>query len=374
MNRLSLNLDIGSILNHKQLAIMKNKYFFALLLPCLFLNGCIFPEQKFERFFAWSLPRTEELVQKSADVGVTDAVVSHGNALQLALAKKYGIRTYPCLMPLESLWKKRQPGQPAPLQVMSPSQEALHKFRWVDQAEGVDLPSHHGGEPPFDISTGKYLPDVLPTRLLCLGSPAVRAMCKEYLTEMCANNDYAGIAFDYVGFMNYRRCHCQDCQDKLAEYCRKHQLTSTPLDLEEAFFQEQLVSFYHEMVEQVKSLRPEMLTFAHLYPVFLPNPLYGRLLKLDFCAETAAWYFPWPEKKILEYSRIISRYPAGVHFIGYYNTPMKNFPEKQPALVERELQTMLSGGATHLSVCGFEHVVKNPAIYDVFKRYLRHAK
>lgn len=354
---------------------MKNKLSFILPISCLFLAGCIFPEQKFDRFFAWSLPRTEEMVAKSAALGVTDAVVSHGNAKQLALARKYGIRAYPCLVPQHSLWKQRRPDQEAPLQVMSASQEALHKFRWVDKAEGADLPSHHGGEPPFDISTGKYLPDVLPTRLLCLGSPAVRQMCKEYLSEMCANPDYAGIAFDFVGFMNFRRCHCQDCQAKLEEYCHTNQpAAASGLNQEETFFLEQLVSFYREMIAHIKAQRPEMLTFAHLYPAFLPEPLYGRQLGLDFCAETAAWYFPWPEAKIRAYSQRISQYPGGVHFIGYYNTPLSNFPEKNPALVERELRAMLSGGAVHLSVCGFEHVLKNPDIYAVFKRYLRHAK
>ena len=257
---------------------------------------------------------------------------------------------------------------------MLPEEEAIHKFRWVDKAEGALNPSHYGGEPLFDSSTGRYLADPLGTRLLCLSHPEVRTVFEKQITEYCAEADYAGIAFDFIGYMNGRGCYCAHCRQLYQQYLEQSGKADSGA-AQDAFYLRQLVDFCNDMHRFIKEKRPDMLTTSHLYPVFLPKPLYGHLLEYDFVQETAAWYFPWSEDKILNYSREICRYPGGVHFIGYYDHAKRPvFPEKTAARVELELEVMLRGGARHLSVCGFQDVLENPQIRETFKKYIRGAK
>lgn len=345
---------------------------------CLSFAACTslqFSEQrKFERFFVWSMPVTEELAMFSAELGVTDVVVSHGNRRQKELAKQHHFRMYPCITPSVALWKRYHQDSVAPLQVMLPEEEAIHKFRWIDKAEGTLNPSHYGGEPLFDPSSGRYLADPLGTRLLCLSHPEVRTVFEKQISEYCAISEYDGIAFDFIGYMNGRGCYCEHCRQLYQQYLEQSGKADSGA-AQDAFYLRQLVDFCNDMHRFIKEKRPDMLTTSHLYPVFLPEPLYGHLLEYDFVQETAAWYFPWNEEKILDYSRVISGYPGGVHFIGYYEHAKRPvFPEKNAARVELELETMLRGGARHLSVCGFQDVLENPGIRMAFKKYIRGAK
>jgi hypothetical protein len=131
------------------------------------------------------------------------------------------------------------------------------------------------------------------------------------------------------------------------------------------------------MVEYIKSLRPEFKIMAHLYPVFRPDPIYGNRLKVDYCGQTAAWYFFWPPEKIRAYSKRIvgeqNRYfPSvrGVPFVGYYDDGKHpEFPHKSAARVELELNAILDGGADSLMVCSVNDVLGNPEIAAVFKKY-----
>jgi hypothetical protein len=349
-----------------------------LLVCCLLFTACsslkLCKQGKFERFFVWSMPTTDELATVSAELGVTDVVISHGNRRQKELAKQHQFRMYPCIMPTVALWKQYNKDAAAPLQVMLPEEEAIHKFRWIDRAEGTRNPSHYGGEPVFDPSTGRHLTDPLSTRLLCLNHPEVRTVFEKQILEYCAIPEYDGIAFDFIGYMNGRGCYCEHCRQLYQQYLEQSGKADSAA-VQDAFYLEQLVNFCNYLHRFIKEKRPQMLTTSHLYPVFLPKPLYGCLLEYDFTQETAAWYFPWSEEKILDYSRAISRYPGGVHFIGYYDHNKRPaFPEKTAARIELELSTMLRGGARHLSVCGFQDVLESPEIRQAFKKYLRGAK
>lgn len=354
---------------------MRRGLILLLIIVCFSFTSCVsrpgFGQRKFERFFVWSMPLTESLALQAADIGATDVIVNHGNRVQLELAKKYQLRVYPCIVPTVGLWKKYRT-EPAPQQVMLPEEEAIYQFRWIDKAEGLLNPSHYGGEPVYDPSTGKYLADPISTRLLCLSHPEVRKVVEQQIDTLCAKPEYDGIAFDFVGYMNGKGCYCDTCRQKYQQFLQQAGRKSFPA-AEDAFYLQELVNFCNHMHRYIKEKCPNFKTMSHLYPVFLPQPLYGRLLEYDYCLETAAWYFPWSEEKILDYSRAISAYERGVHFIGYYK-PRGTFPEKNAAKVDLELKTMLRGGARHLSVCGFQDVLENPVIYGVFKRYLQGAK
>lgn len=322
----------------------------------------------FERFFAWNMPVVASDARQAATMGVTDAVVSAGNAKQLQLARQVGIRAYLALVPSTSLWTRKRPGQPAPEQRMSPEEEALYTFRWVNKSEGLNNPSHYGGEPIYDPSTGHYLSDVLGTRLLCLSHPETRRLLLEILDEYIATPGCDGIAFDFFGYMNLHGCYCAHCLELYQAYLATAALADTPAT-RNAFYRSQLVEINNLLVRHIRQRTPQLLSMTHIYPVFLPDPLYGKDLEFDFCCETAAWYFHWPVEKIAEYSEHISAYLRGVHFIGYYN-PRLTFPEKTPERVDLELRTMLHHGARYLSVCGFSDVLKHPGITAVFQKYL----
>ncbi|MEN6304749.1 MAG: hypothetical protein ABFD96_18610, partial [Armatimonadia bacterium] len=118
-------------------------------------------------------------------------------------------------------------------------------------------------------------------------------------------------------------------------------------------------------------------TTIHIWPVFTPEPLYGNRLDVDLCGQTAAWYILWPEEKIAEYSRIIAndaqkyyQRQQGVGMIGYYDLPGK-FPVKDAARVDLELKTMIDNGCRSIQVCSSIHVMNNPQIRAVFKKWFK---
>ena len=188
----------------------------------------------------------------------------------------------------------------------------------------------------------------------------------------------AGVAFDGVGYENYRCCHCPISMKLYQEYCAKNQLKPCGKSLEQ-FSLDSLVDFQNEMVDYAKTIRPDAVTVNHIWPVFQPDPLYGNRLKIDYCAQTASWYTYWDPFRIASYSKIITEeqgkhFPnvKGVAFIGYYNAERANysFVHKSPERVEFELRAILKGGSRLLSVCGLGDVLANPDVAAVFKKHM----
>lgn len=67
------------------------------------------------------------------------------------------------------------------------------------------------------------------------------------------------------------------------------------------FYRDALVAYYNKMIDYVKSKHPDFKVVVHVYPTFLPEPLYGNRTKADFYGQTVAWYFPWDTDKITKY-------------------------------------------------------------------------
>ena len=188
----------------------------------------------------------------------------------------------------------------------------------------------------------------------------------------------AGIAFDGIGYQNYYDCHCPDSMKLYKDYCANNKIKPSEKAWLE-FSLKTLVDFNNALVDYVHQLNPEAKTFNHIWPVYLPEPLYGNRLKMDYCGQTAAWYFYWDPLRIEQYSSKIFKdqkkyWPNanGVAFIGYYDA-MKNqqFPHKSPAKVESELRAILKGGSRMLMVCGLKDVLDNPDIAEVFKKFMK---
>jgi hypothetical protein len=163
---------------------------------------------------------------------------------------------------------------------------------------------------------------------------------------------------------------------QFAAYRAKHK--DTPADRALVDFSlETLVQFNNDLASFARSLRADLMTANHIWPVFSPEPLYGNRLDIDRCGQTAAWYFNWDLEKVRRYAQIIvsgeqAHYPRarGVAMMGFYNNP-RLFPLKTPERVDAELHAILAGGCRRVMVCGLDDVLKTPAVADVFGRYAK---
>jgi hypothetical protein len=239
---------------------------------------------------------------------------------------------------------------------------------------------HFGGEPDKKYFGGQNQESLL-YDMLCFHNPEVKEFIKELIAKELASPGIKGIAFDFIGYVNYKCCRCPLSMKLFKEYCEKNSLKEDDKAMDK-FSLDTLVEFQNEMVDYIKSIKPDAVTVNHIYPVFLPEPLYGNRLKIDYCGQTAAWYFYWDPFKIYNYSKVISGednkyFPnvKGVAFIGYYDSFKYNmFPYKSPERVELELRSMLRGGSTMVMECGLEHLIDNPDVSNVFKKFIKKGK
>ncbi len=239
-----------------------------------------------------------------------------------------------------------------------------------------------GGEPLKERITRKYHQEVLIQDLPCFHYPEVLQAFKDKIKKVMSHPDITGISFDYIGYENYYDCKCEQSKKLYHEYCKKNNIKPSDKTWQE-FCLKTLVDFNNALVDYVHELNPKAKTFNHIYPVYLPEPLYGNRLKMDYCGQTAAWYFYWDPLKIEQYSRTIAKeqnkYWPGVHgvaFIGYYDSLKHNllFPLKTPEKIECELRAILKGGSRMLMVCGLPDVINNPDVARVFKKFMKNRK
>ena len=317
----------------------------------------------------------DTFMEQAADVGF-DILITGSNDqefLQRAVEAggRHNIEIFSTIAPMNSLarlWAQRYPERPVPWQVMSEDEEAAFKF--ITAGDNMYLiPFQFGGEPVLTH-------EVLSYRIVCHGNREAWELFKPVIDTIAAVPGLGGLALDGFGYQNYHSCHCAACQEQLAEFAANNPELS-PEQASEVFFREMLVDSINTLAEYARSRRADIKTLIHIWPVFTPLPLYGNLLDVDYCGQTAAWYFPWPEEKIAAYSRIIAERAAEYHprqqgeaMMGYYDRPGR-FPVKDAARVDMELRTMLENGSRRIQVCSSIDVVKNAEIAEVFKRYFK---
>ena len=285
--------------------------------------------------------------------------------------RRHNVQIFSCISPmgrLGKLWTKQYPGDPVPWQVMTEDEEAARKFIMAGTNKYI-IPYQFGGEP-------KMTNEVLETRIICLNDQNAQELLKRLTDEIVSVPGLEGLAFDGFGYQNYRRCYCEHCENLFAEYRQKHQEMEEAV-AEAVFFRDVLVGYINHLANYARSRRQDIKTTIHIWPVFVPEPLYGNRLDVDFCGQTAAWYTLWPEEKIAEYSKTISgeakrdhQRQQGVGMMGYYDKPGR-FPVKDAARVEMELRTMIDNGCRRIQVCGCRDVINNEEVSAVFRRYFR---
>lgn len=349
---------------------------------CLALLGSVLPamqaqageDRTFTHLVGWGGGDPATIIPAAAEVGFTDVIVWRQDRDYLtelvARAQEYGIGVYVSIH-LGDLkdWQRRYPDVPPPLQEIDGiEQEAVTRIQAELKAGKSDY--QYGGEP-----VGDQL-EVFTQELLCFHDPRVVEFFQAQIGDILAVPGLTGIAFDYFGYQNYRCCRCPRSVALLAEYRQAHpELPET--QAVERFSLETLVGVCNDLADYARRINPGVQVTGHVYPVFLPEPLYGNRLNWDTCGQTAAWFFEpfWSEEKIRSYSQIIAeeakRYwpeAEGAALIGVYVRPEKH-PAKGAERIERELNAIWEGGVRCVHVCSLNDVLDDPATREVFSKF-----
>ncbi len=153
---------------------------------------------------------------------------------------------------------------------------------------------------------GEPLPkrqEVLINKMPCFHKPQVVSATKKYIKDILQNLPQAnGIALDMFGYRNYYCCYCEASKVAFRKYCAKHNLKPERESSWRQFSLDSLVDFQNEMCKYARSLKPNIKITNHVWPVYMPEPLYGNRLDIDYCAQTVAWFFKpyWSDKKIVK--------------------------------------------------------------------------
>jgi len=339
-----------------------------LLSAACLLAGSSDAAEKFEFLYSWGRVKDEASAKAFAEIGVTDIAASGREGF--AAARKYGLVPYCTFGPsgphkqvLRSEEQRYFDFINATDLVGQMSKEELRKVR---EERLKTAGCRFGGEPDAAL-------DLCPQLIPCFLSDTNCVMSKATLDKtLAANPDAGGISFDYIGYTNFRSCECDDCKARLAAFLKREGIEETEA-ARNRFFRESLVSYINTLVDYVHSVRPGVKVTIHLYPVFMPDPLYGRDVRADTVQETVAWYFQWPDEKIADYTRRVcaARRQAGsvgVPFLGLNATPGKALAWKSPERLEAELRIILAAGGRRLGVCNGADMLK-PGYREVFMKY-----
>lgn len=325
-----------------------------------------------------SMTKPEETIACAREIGF-NALIFHGPLERMqqwsAMTKAAGIESYYWFSPIVP----EKDAELTPLaQVMSAEDEAaLEKLRTVMDAKKGGY--QFGGEPlPARRDPASSDHDVLQARLLCFHRPETIAWCRKQISAMLtACPDLTGVGLDYFGYQNYRCCLCPRSLELFDKYRSQHPDLPREKALEE-FSRDTLVETINELSRYARGVRPGIKVTIHVYPTFLPEPVYGRRLDVDTCCETVAWFFEpyWSADKIADYTlrvthRTGSPFPGtrGVPFFGLYVG--RPDADKSPQRLAEELAIIRRhAGLSALSVCSFNEFVKHEPMRRVMKEAL----
>lgn len=326
-----------------------------------------------------SMSRPEETIACARELGF-NALIFHGPAERMkrcsAQTKAAGIESYYWFSPIVN----KRNGDLMPLsQVISPEDEAARQT--LSTSKDPKRGGYQWGGEPLPTRRNPTSPDhdvLLGYHLLCFHRPESMAWCRKQISEMLlACPDLTGVALDFFGYENFRGCLCPRSQELFDEYCRRH-----PHSLHDKVWQEfsrdTLVAAINELSRYARGLRPGVKVTIHVYPTFLPEPLYGWRLDVDTCCETVAWFFEpyWSDERVAEHTLAVARragraFPGsrGVPFFGLYVGRPE--ADKSPERLAKELTIIRRhAGISALSVCSFDEFVKHEAMRRVMKETL----
>jgi hypothetical protein len=302
----------------------------------------------------------DKAIKRIGDSGFNAAAVSGANLNTLiAYGQKHNVGIYYWfhIIPPENMKQFAQQ--------MSPEENEILKNLNADKS--VNKNGYQFGEEPL---SGRR--EVLETPLLCFHRPETVEFCKKHLQTVFEKfPEITGVALDYIGYQNYRCCHCRQSMALFEEYYKKTQNKLSRETALEQFSLETLAQFSNELSAYIRKLRPKAKIAARVYPVFMPEPLYGNRLDVDYCCQTVAWFFKpyWPPEKIEKYTRYIIEnekkyFPAsrGIPFIGLFQNPKGRFKSDEEFFKELEAVKKASPARRDLSICDFAPFAQNPEL------------
>ena len=249
------------------------------------------------------------------------------------------------------------------------NKEETEKARKISQDKDPSKHGYqHGGE-PINVQT-----DVYTRKLLCFHREAtVKLMQDKIVKAFKACPDLTGIAFDYFGYMNYRCCRCPHSMKLFEEYFKKQPKGTDREKALERFSLNTLVEFTNNLAAFVRKTKPGSKIVIHIYPTFLPDPIYGNRLNVDYCCQTVAWFFKpyWNLKKVKKYTELVinqdkkyNKKSKGIPFVGIFQgLPGKSKPTE---VFQNELRTIRACGTMSFSICPFDILIKKPELAKVF--------
>ena len=289
-------------------------------------------------------------------------------------AKTYNLATYTWLFPLfpDGNKKKYQ-------QQMTPAEDViLIAERKLGKQKTLFFSGYQGGGEPLPGNREVMLYDTP-----CFHHPEVVALLKAKVKEILTSApNLKGLALDMFGYQNYHCCYCPTSMQAFADYCAKHPKLPK-FKAWQKFNLESLISFQNDLCDYARSIRPTVKLSNHVWPVYLPQPLYGNQLNVDYCAQTVAWFFKpfWQDKKIISYTKIVidkapqyHKNQQGIPFLGYFNRPDQ--PLKSPERIAHELELIFANSPENeknLAIYNFTELIKSPktikAMKAVFRKY-----
>jgi len=334
---------------------------------------------KFKKVYAFTNIGDDAYAAKLAELNVFAAscgTKQKTDKESVARAKRFGIVPYvgfgaagshkQVLSPEESYRQYELAGRFLPADLKGEARDKALKELWRRDHYRI------GGEP----EEGGF--EVMFEGISCFVGPQAREKgATELVKRLKANPDAKAVCLDYIGYQNYRCCYHPECQHLLKTWLKEKGLENNEKN-RNTFFEDEIVAYYAALYDAVKAFDKDIVVYAHLYPVFLPNPLYGNRLKLDVCGQTCAWYFRWPQEKVKKYCETVVKgqhdfwpFAKGAPFVAYGSWVKDTDPAfvKTPEDIDRELRTALEAGAEVLAVHEIRSVINDPAVFAVFRKY-----
>ena len=326
-----------------------------------------------------SMAKPAETIDCARQIGF-NALVFHGPVERMkewsAMTRAAGIESYYWFSPIVH---ENDAGLAPLAQVMTGEDEvARQKLR---AAEDPKKGGYQFGGEPLPARRDPLSPDhdvLLDVRLLCFHRTESIAWCKTRISEMLlACPDLTGVGLDFFGYQNYRCCLCPRSMQLLDAYRRRHPALP-PEQALDSFSRDTLVDTINELSRYARGVRPGVKVTIHVYPTFLPEPVYGWRLDVDTCCETVAWFFEpyWNAEKVADHTLRVTQHTGrtfagsrGVPFFGLYVG--RPIADKPPERLARELAIIRKhAGLSALSVCSFNEFVKHEAMRRVMKEAL----
>ncbi|MDD5483355.1 MAG: carbohydrate-binding family 9-like protein [Kiritimatiellae bacterium] len=310
-------------------------------------------ELKWKMTWCWTLPcasrnDVENGVKMAHELGFNAMEWSQAQAkfpeIFAQLCRENGLESYYCIAPRSTA-----------------RQEII-----VSECSLPDNPQA-GGEPlPDDI--GKVI-DKGCARRPCFGQPDALKNAREDV-DKAIKLGFDGIALDFVGYGNFHGCYCPRCRELRGNYIDSHPGLSEQ-EAANRFAEESIIMFYDAAISYAKSARHNIKTTCHIYPVFMPNILYGNRLPVDYCGQTVSWFFAphWDLEKVGKYTAIVvkeeGRYhpkSIGTPFIGFYCKDKYANDKKTAERIRAEINLVKKSAAKGIQLVELGHILADKEV------------